>query len=237
MLDRELKKGSAELIILSIVETRAAPRLRDQPADRAALGRAAEVPHRLALSRCSTASKSAAGCRGGGSRKPGQRRRRFYRLTAEGPPRAGQPAQYLEDVRGRDAADHRSRPCLIAQRLTAGAAPGRIPAPAAGAARAAADARARDRRRAVAASRRSLRGAARRAASADVEARRLALEELREPRHARRDTCGRCGRRDRRRRSRRARQSRGAVARPPGRISATPPACCAASPASRPPPS
>ena len=50
MLDRELKKGSAELMILSVLESHAAAWLRDQPADRDALGRAAEVPGRVAVS-------------------------------------------------------------------------------------------------------------------------------------------------------------------------------------------
>ena len=39
ILDRELKKGSAELMILALVEARAAPRLRDQPDHRATLRR------------------------------------------------------------------------------------------------------------------------------------------------------------------------------------------------------
>ena len=84
MLDRELKKGSAELLILSLVE--------DQPRHgydignliETAFGREAAVQCRFALSAALSDSKSVGGFRGAGLRKPGQRRRRYYRLTAEG---------------------------------------------------------------------------------------------------------------------------------------------------------
>ena len=166
MLDRELKKGSAELIILSIVESRAPAWLRDQPADRDALGRAAEVPHRLAVSPALSprGARLAAGALGREGRTaaaavlPAHRR---------GPARARQPAQHLEGLRRRHAAHHRSRSCVnhpLERRR-----PARIrrrleppPAPAPGVAAAQRGARGGDRRGAVAAPRRSLRAAARR---------------------------------------------------------------------------
>jgi hypothetical protein len=49
MLDRELKKGSAELLILSLLEDPATSRLRPQQAHRSAIGRHPEIPRRLAL--------------------------------------------------------------------------------------------------------------------------------------------------------------------------------------------
>jgi hypothetical protein len=69
MLDRELKKRSAELIILSIVEP-CASRLRDQQTDRDALGRAAEGSMSPPSIRSCIGWKNAAGCRGNGWRSP-----------------------------------------------------------------------------------------------------------------------------------------------------------------------
>ena len=93
MLDRELKKGSAELIILSIVESRAR--------------------HGYEISRLIE------------TRSAGQLKFHIaslypllYRLEERGwlqgrwPARARQPAHDLEDLRRRDAAHHRSRPCV-----------------------------------------------------------------------------------------------------------------------------
>ena len=83
MLDRELKKGSAELLILSLLEAR--PRhgyeISKLIEDRS---RGASVSTSPPSTRFSTGSRSAAGSRAGGWRRPGTRRRRFYRLTREG---------------------------------------------------------------------------------------------------------------------------------------------------------
>src|SRR6188768_2556862 len=85
--------------------------LRDQPADRDALGGTAEIPHRLALSPALSprGARLAARAMGGEGRAaaaavlPAHRR---------GPARARQPAHDLENLRRRDAAHHRSRPCV-----------------------------------------------------------------------------------------------------------------------------
>ena len=50
ILDRELKKGSAELMILALARGAAAPRLRDQPDHRAALRRRRALQGGVALS-------------------------------------------------------------------------------------------------------------------------------------------------------------------------------------------
>src|SRR3954468_24450418 len=83
MLDRELKKGSAELIILSIVEPRArhgyeiSRLIETRSAGPMKFPAAALYPllHRLAERGL---------VQGRWIEKPGERRRRFYTLTAEG---------------------------------------------------------------------------------------------------------------------------------------------------------
>src|SRR6266581_6783552 len=83
MLDRELKKGSAELLILSLVEAR--PRhgyeisklieSRSDGAIRFNVASLYPLLYRL---------EKRGWLQGRWVEKPGQRRRRFYRLTAEG---------------------------------------------------------------------------------------------------------------------------------------------------------
>ena len=83
MLDRELKKGSAELLILSLVET--------QPRHGYDIGNLIEQRSRGAL-RFKVASlypllyrlEKRGWIQGRWVEKAGQRRRRYYRLTAEG---------------------------------------------------------------------------------------------------------------------------------------------------------
>ncbi len=83
MLDRELKKGSAELLILSLVE--------DQPRHGYDIGNLIERRSKGAL-RFNVASlypllyrlEKRGWIQGRWVEKPGQRRRRYYRLTAEG---------------------------------------------------------------------------------------------------------------------------------------------------------
>src|ERR1044072_9058637 len=83
MLDRELKKGSAELLILSLVE--------DQPRHGYDIGNLIEQRSKGRF-RCNVASLYALLYRlekrgwiqGRWVEKSGQRRRRYYRLTAEG---------------------------------------------------------------------------------------------------------------------------------------------------------
>jgi len=83
MLDRELKKGSAELLILSLVETR--PRhgyelsklIESRSAGRLRFHIASLYPLLYRL-------EERGWIQGRWVEKPGSRRRRFYRLTAEG---------------------------------------------------------------------------------------------------------------------------------------------------------
>ena len=84
MLDRELKKGSAELIILSIVEPRAAPRLRDQQADRGSARPGSCKFHVASLYPLLYRLEERGWLQGRWVEKAGERRRRFYGLTAEG---------------------------------------------------------------------------------------------------------------------------------------------------------
>ena len=69
ILARELKKGSAELIVLSIVEAR--PRHGYEISKLIELRSGGEIKfHVASLYRCSIASRSAAGSRAAGSRSP-----------------------------------------------------------------------------------------------------------------------------------------------------------------------
>src|SRR3954462_14250685 len=82
-LDRELKKGSAEVLILSL--------LQDRPRHGYDIGQLIELRSRGTL-RFNVASlypllyrlEKRGGIRGGWVENPGQRRRRYYRLTPAG---------------------------------------------------------------------------------------------------------------------------------------------------------
>ena len=83
MLDRELKKGSAELIILSVVEARArhgyeiSKLIEERTGGRLKFHVASLYPLLYRL-------EERGWLQGRWGEKPGQRRRRFYALTAEG---------------------------------------------------------------------------------------------------------------------------------------------------------
>jgi transcriptional regulator len=83
MLDRELKKGSAELIILSIVESRArhgyeiSKLIQDRSDGQLKFHVASLYPLLYRL-------EERGWLQGRWVEKPGERRRRFYTLTAEG---------------------------------------------------------------------------------------------------------------------------------------------------------
>ena len=83
MLDRELKKGSAELIILSIVEARArhgyeiSKLIEERSSGQLKFHVASLYPLLYRL-------EERGWLQGKWVEKPGQRRRRFYSLTAEG---------------------------------------------------------------------------------------------------------------------------------------------------------
>lgn len=83
MLDRELKKGSAELIILSIVETRARHGYEiSQLIEKRSAGQLKF--HIASLYPLLYRLEERGWLQGRWVEKAGQRRRRFYRLTAEG---------------------------------------------------------------------------------------------------------------------------------------------------------
>ena len=199
------------------------PRLRDQQADRGALRRAAAVPRRLALSRCSTASRSAAGCRAGGWRRPAS-----AGGASTGSPRKGrrvlasQRETWKAFVDG-DGSHHGSGPCLsgqahICQRL----APLRL-SPAREAEIVEELSQHLDDRYEELRAAATRRGAA--SAGAGGAANDTLAREMRALRQARP-----------RRRSSKARRD-AASCRTCCRTCATPRACCASSPASRRPPS
>ena len=83
MLDRELKKGSAELIILSIVEAR--PRHGYEISQQIQARSAGTLKfHVASLYPLLYRLEERGWLQGTWVEKPGQRRRRFYRLTTEG---------------------------------------------------------------------------------------------------------------------------------------------------------
>ena len=83
MLDRELKKGSAELIILSIVEPRARHGYEISKLIEARSGGQLKF-HVASLYPLLYRLEERGWLLGRWAEKPGQRRRRFYSLTAEG---------------------------------------------------------------------------------------------------------------------------------------------------------
>ena len=83
MLDRELKKGSAELIILSIVELRARHGYEISKLIESRSGGQLKF-HIASLYPLLYRLEERGWLQGRWVEKPGQRRRRFYRLTAEG---------------------------------------------------------------------------------------------------------------------------------------------------------
>jgi PadR family transcriptional regulator PadR len=83
MLSRELKKGSAELIILSIVETRARHGYAISKLIEARSGGELKF-HVASLYPLLYRLEERGWLRGRWVEKPGERRRRFYSLTAEG---------------------------------------------------------------------------------------------------------------------------------------------------------
>ena len=83
MLDRELKKGSAELIILSIVETR--PRHGYEISQQIEKRSAGQLKFHIAsLYPLLYRLEERGWVEGRWVEKPGTRRRRFYRLTRDG---------------------------------------------------------------------------------------------------------------------------------------------------------
>ena len=122
MLDRELKKGSAELIILSIVEPRArhgyeiSKLIEQRSAGQMRFHVASLYPLLYRL-------EERGWLQGRWVEKAGERRRRFYGLTAEGRRVLDAAARDVEGVRPRDGAHHRGGPCLTGSLTSAAAWP------------------------------------------------------------------------------------------------------------------
>ena len=116
MLDRELKKGSAELIILSIVETRARHGYEISKLIEARSDGQLKF-HIASLYPLLYRLEERGWLQGRWVEKAGQRRRRFYRLTAEGRRvLASQRDTWKTFVDGH-ASHHGSRPCLTGARI------------------------------------------------------------------------------------------------------------------------
>ena len=82
-MDRELKKGSTELLILSLLEGRARHGY-DIGRRSSSAARAWSSSTSLPSIRCSIGWSGGAGWPGAGWSAPGERRRRYYRLTSAG---------------------------------------------------------------------------------------------------------------------------------------------------------
>ena len=114
VLDRELKKGSAELLILSLVE--------DRPRHGYDIGQLIELRSRGAL-RFNVASlypllyrlEKRGWIRGRWVEKAGQRRRRYYRLTPAGKKMLASATRRMARVRRSNRPDHRNPVCLISR--------------------------------------------------------------------------------------------------------------------------
>ena len=111
MLDRELKKGSAELIILSILEPRArhgyeiSKLIEERSNGHLKFHVASLYPLLYRL-------EERGWLQGRWVEKAGQRRRRFYTPDRRRAPRPRHPAEYVEELRRGHGAHHRSRSCL-----------------------------------------------------------------------------------------------------------------------------
>ena len=109
-VDRELKKGSTELLILSLVERRARHGYEICKLIESRSGRRAAVERGLSLS-AALPPREAGLLEGRWVEKAGQRRRRFYRLTAAGrktPRRTGAApgASFVEAMNRITEAEH-----------------------------------------------------------------------------------------------------------------------------------
>ena len=112
MFDRELKKGSAELLILSLVEH--TPRHGYDIAQLIEARSDGVIQFKVASLYPLLYRLEARGwIQGRWVEKPGQRRRRYYRLTADGPESAGRAAQHLGRIcRRASRGVTRATPCL-----------------------------------------------------------------------------------------------------------------------------
>ena len=113
--DRELKKGSAELLVLSLVEARARHgyeigKLIDERSGGALRYNIASLyPLLYRL-------EKRGWIKGQWVEKAAQRRRRYYRITRGRTQGARGAAQQLEELRRRDQPHHRARKCLTLRR-------------------------------------------------------------------------------------------------------------------------
>ena len=116
IFDRELKKGSAELLILSLVEARPRHGYEISKLIEARSGGALSF-HVASLYPLLYRLEKRGWIKGQWVEKAGQRRRRYYKLTPEGQESAGGAAQRVGVLRGRDQSHHRNRTCLSGSSL------------------------------------------------------------------------------------------------------------------------
>ena len=153
-LDRELKRGSAELLILSLLDAR--PRHGYELSKLIHARSGGQLTFHIdSLYPLLYRLEERGWIKGTWVEKPGERRRRFYKVTAEGRRVLAAATEDVGGVRRGRAPRHGRRTCLISTPPTTRRA-GQLGARSAHAAVVAAplaDARGGDRRRAVAASR------------------------------------------------------------------------------------
>ena len=111
-LDRELKKGSAELLILSLLDAR--PRHGYELSKLIHTRSGGELTFHIdSLYPLLYRLEERGWIKGGWVEKPAERRRRFYKVTPEGPAGAGTATKDVGRIRGGRAARHGRRTCLI----------------------------------------------------------------------------------------------------------------------------
>ena len=158
-LDRELKRGSAELLILSLLDAR--PRHGYELSKLIHARSGGQLTFHIdSLYPLLYRLEERGWIKGTWVEKADERRRRFYKVTPEGKRVLAAQLQDVGRVRGGGGPRHRRRTCLTfeANDARSGQVVARGPRAAVVAAPVA-DARSRDRRRALAASGRSLSGA------------------------------------------------------------------------------
>jgi DNA-binding PadR family transcriptional regulator len=110
-LDRELKRGSAELLILSLLDARPRHGYELSKLIHARSGGLLTF-HIDSLYPLLYRLEERGWIKGAWVEKAGERRRRFYKVTARGTPRAGRAAKDVGCIRGSRAMRHARRTCL-----------------------------------------------------------------------------------------------------------------------------
>jgi PadR family transcriptional regulator, regulatory protein PadR len=121
-LDRELKRGSAELLILSLLDAR--PRHGYELSKLISVRSGGQLTFHIdSLYPLLYRLEERGWIQGAWVEKAGERRRRFYRVTAVGR-RPGPAAEDVGGIRGGGATRHRRRECLMGRQVPAPIATG-----------------------------------------------------------------------------------------------------------------